>query len=228
MPTDAATLLEDAARLEPGTRAALDQAGHHRRCEAGAYLFLEGDAVDSVFLVRRGLLRVERNLISGRRVLLTLTGPGTWMGQLAAFDNQPRSATAAAVVTTDLLAIPAPDFVALIRGHADLADDLLRWAAARMRTLTDQLVEAAAGSAAARVAARLIELSAMIHPNVDGPVEIRLPITQEELAQWAGLSREGAVGGLRELREAGLIETGRMRVTLLEPARLARVAGDLV
>jgi len=215
-------------RLSPATQEAMATVGRLHKIEAGGYLFHEGDRADAVHVVQTGLLRVERNLVSGRRVLLTLVGPGGYMGELGAFDNSPRSATAAAVLDTELLTITRADFVDQIDRHSDLARDLLMRAAARTRTLTEQLLEAAAGTAAARVAARLVELVEMLQPDSDPPIVIQLPITQEELAQWAGLSREGAVGGLRELRNAGVIDTGRMRITIVEPVGLRRWAAELL
>lgn len=214
--------------LSAGTQAAMADVGRRHKLTADEYLFHEGDRPSAVHVIESGLLRVERNLVTGRRVLLTLIGPGGYMGELAAFDNSTRSATAAAVRDTELLSIAIDDFLDLISRCPDLALDLLRRAAMRMRTLTEQLLEAAAGSASARVAARLVELSEMLEPGCEAPIDIRLPITQEELAQWAGLSREGAVGGLRELREAGVIDTARMRVTIQAPADLRRWAAELL
>ncbi|MDH3704877.1 MAG: Crp/Fnr family transcriptional regulator [Acidimicrobiia bacterium] len=216
------------ARLRPETRAAMADAGRAQRIGAGEYLFHEGDRATAVHVVDRGMLRVERNLVNGRRVLLTLIGPGGYMGELAAFDDSPRSATCAAVDDTELLTIPVDTFLGLIDHHPDLARDLLTRAAARIRTLSEQLLEAAAGSAATRVAARLVELADMLQPGAKAPIIIRLPITQEELAQWAGLSREGAVGGLRELRDAGVIDTGRMKLTILAPDDLRRWAAEML
>ncbi len=97
----------------------------------------------------------------------------------------------------------------------------------RLRALTDQLIEAAAHGASSRVAARLVELIRVTDPDFDytsDSIDLRLPITQEELAQWAGLSREGAVKGIGELRAAGVLETGRRRMTILEPAALRAAA----
>jgi CRP-like cAMP-binding protein len=94
----------------------------------------------------------------------------------------------------------------------------------RLRALTDQFIEASAHSAASRVAARLVELLLLMERDSEGVVELRLPITQEELAQWAGLSREGAVKGIGELRSAGILETGRRRMTILDPDALHSVA----
>ena len=97
---------------------------------------------------------------------------------------------------------------------------------ARLRGLTEQFVDATSLSASARVATRLLALvrAAEATPNADGVIELRLPISQEELAQWAGLSREGAVRGLSDLRSAGVLETGRMRVFIHDVPALEKEA----
>lgn len=81
-----------------------------------------------------------------------------------------------------------------------------------------------------RIATRLLRLveieQALARCKVqpDGSADLRLPISQEELGQWSGLSREGAVKGLGTLRSIGLIETGRKRVHITSLARLERHA----
>jgi len=58
----------------------------------------------------------------------------------------------------------------------------------------------------------------------DGMIDVTLPISQQDLAHWAGLSREGAVKGLKDLRDDGIIVTGRKRVTVLRPDALRELA----
>ena len=210
-------------QLSPSTAQRLVDAGARRRYPAGTYLFHENDDPNGVFLIEEGMVRIDRTLASGRTLLLTLATAGDLVGELAVVDDRPRSATAATVHDSRVLVVTAAAFEDVLASSSDLALLLLRRVSARLRALSDQLIEAAAFSAPARVAARLVEL---LPDGVssEGPFEMRLPITQEELAQWAGLSREGAVKGLGELRSAGVLETGRRRVTVLDVAELRRTA----
>jgi CRP-like cAMP-binding protein len=199
--------------------------GTRRRYPAKSFLFHEGDEPSSVIVVETGMLRVDRTLSTGRRVLLTLATPGDLVGELSVIDGVPRSATAATLTESRVLVVPAGPFNDLLVSTGDLATVMLRRITHRLRALTDQFVEASAHSAASRVAARLVELLLLTERESEAAaVELRLPITQEELAQWAGLSREGAVKGLGELRAAGIIETGRRRMTILDPDGLRSVA----
>lgn len=201
-------------------------AGTRRRYPARTFLFHEADPPATVFLVERGMVRVERTLRSGRTILLTLAVPGDLVGELAVVDPAPHSATARTIVDSRVLAIPADRFEPLMREHSELSFTVLARVTARLRGLTEQFVEATSLSASARVATRLLALvqATEAGPDPDGMIELRLPISQEELAQWAGLSREGAVRGLSELRSAGVLETGRMRVFIHDLAALEREA----
>jgi CRP/FNR family cyclic AMP-dependent transcriptional regulator len=199
-------------------------AGTRRRYPARTFLFHEGDEPNGAFIVEEGLIRIDRTLSSGRNVLLTLATAGDLLGELSVVDGSPRSATASTVTDSRLLVIPMRAFADILASDPDLSARMLGLVIARLRALTDQLVEAAAHGAASRVAARIVDLMRIAGADPTFPTELRLPITQEELAQWAGLSREGAVKGLAELRTAGIIETGRKRMTILDPDRLRSFA----
>ena len=215
--------IADALGVSAHTAAALAEAGVRRRYPPRAYLFMEQDEPTQVYLVEIGLLRIDRLTHSGRPVLHELATPGDLVGELGAVDDSPRSATASTLTDTRLLAIPARDFREVMRTSSDLAMATLTRGRRRLRARSSQLVDATARSASARVAARLLRL--VEREGAPGPsVELRLPITQEELGQWAGLSREGTVKGLAELREAGVLETGRRRVHLKDLPALERIA----
>lgn len=208
--------IAEALGVSAETARRFESAGVRRRFPPRCYLFLEGDAPSAVYLVEVGMLRVDRTTPSGRKVLFSLATPGDLVGDYGAIDNSPRSATASTLTEARLLVVPADAFRELISSDPEMARAALRRAIQRMRSISDQLVEATARSASARVAARLVRLVDMDAHPTESPFDLKLPITQEELGQWAGLSREGVVKGLAKLRENGLIETGRRRITVLD------------
>jgi CRP-like cAMP-binding protein len=87
----------------------------------------------------------------------------------------------------------------------------------RLYSADERRLEFATAESLARVASRLVELAERFGaPLENGAIEVALPINQEELASWSASSRESAARSLRTLRELRLIETRRMRLTVLD------------
>ena len=193
-----------------------------RSVQAGEGLCHEGDAATASFVVERGLLRIERYTLDGDRTVLTLAGRGDVVGNLAVLDGAPRSASVVGVQHTDVLVTPARHMTHALNTFPDVALATARILADRLRSLTDQFIEATSGTAQSRTAARLTQL---IDTDIEsGEFTIAVNVSQAELAAWAGLSRAGVVKTLRRFREVGLIETARQRIVVRDVARLRSVA----
>ncbi len=213
--------------LDPGARAAFEAGGVERTLEAGRYLCLEGDPSHSLYVIRSGLLRVDRTTRAGRVVLLALLGPGDLFGELGVLDGTPRSASALVVEDLRVLAVPAAELTAMYRTDPEILVTITGRVVIRLRELTDQLMESGQRSIVARVAARLVAyVDRTEHAETTGPFSLRMPISQRELAEWAGLSREGTGKALRILREEGVLSTGRQRIEVHRIDLLRAMARD--
>ncbi len=212
--------------LDPDIAARLREIGHPRRYASRSYIFYEGDAASSVFVVESGLLRIDRTTRSGRVALLELASKGDLIGELAIIDSAPRSATLSTVTPTAVLQIERQAFRALISEIRELQTAIMEQLVLRIRALSSQFLETATLDATARVAARLLRIVAIeqglgrLPEHLSGEVDLKMLINQEELGQWAGLAREGVVKGLGTLKSLDLIETGRMRVKITDLDRL--------
>lgn len=206
--------------------AGLADLGDVRTYRPRSFIFHHGDPGGSVLLVETGVVRIDRTTASGKVVLINLMAAGEIFGELSAIDNTARSASAATVTEARVRRVQASEFRDLLHRRSDLQAALLESVTSRLRSLTTQFVENSSLDAPALMAAgllRLVEIEQELGRcavEADGAVELRLIITQEELGQWSGLSREGAVKGLASLRSIGLIDTGRKRVTIHDLSRL--------
>ena len=205
--------------------AALREEGMSRSYRRGEALFSEGDVADRVFLIERGWVTLRIATPAGGEVILGLWGPGDVIGELSALDGEPRTATALAVDEVAAVVAPAGAMRALLERQPELAGELLRLLAGRLRDSNRQRLEFAMLDCLGRVARRLLELAERFgEPGPDG-IRIELPLSQEHLASWCGCSREATVKALRTLREVAGVTTGRRVVTLGDPELLHRHAG---
>jgi CRP-like cAMP-binding protein len=158
--------------------------------------------------------------------VLELRGAGDVVGELGVIDGAPRSATAVALDDVDALTVHADTFNGLLRSRAGIAHQLLRTVVARLRQASARQLELGTIDVVGRVCNRLVELAATRGEWVANGVLVRSAISQHELADWAGVSRDGVVRALHDLRSRGWLETGRRRLVITDLAAVRRRAGS--
>ncbi|QKW34185.1 Crp/Fnr family transcriptional regulator [Actinomadura sp. NAK00032] len=231
--------------LEPGSfladltaaeRADLEARSRVRDFERGDTLFSEGEQPGWVAVLLRGRVKAFSYREQGGEALLAVRGPGALLGEVAAIDGLPRSASVAALEPVQALAIGADEFMAFLQAHGRVSILIMRMLCQRWRDADRKRVEFGMFDATGRVAQRLVELAERFgvpyvprggpgEPAAGGEsVRITLNLSQEELAGWVGASREAVSKALRTLRRHGWIETGRRRLIVHDLQALRRHA----
>jgi CRP/FNR family transcriptional regulator, cyclic AMP receptor protein len=223
-PTDPGSGRPFLERLASEEIAALRARALTRRFERGATLMHHTEVPSRVLVVERGHAKVTLMSEDGREVILAFRGPGDLLGEVSALGGEPRSATVRALDPIDALAMSAGDFNALIEDHPRLALVVLRVVMERLREADRNQFEFAAYQTLNRVARRIVELAERFGEPRDGGVRITLGISQEELAGWAGASREATSKALHDLRAMSLIATERRHITVRSVDELRRIA----
>jgi CRP-like cAMP-binding protein len=175
-----------------------------------------GQVPRDVFFLTAGRVKVSTTTTAGRTVLLAFRGPGDMVGDLSALDDEPRSASVLALEPVQALAIGREEFRAFLVERPHAAMVMLRELSSRLRDADAKRIQLAAYTTVGRVAFCLLELSERF--GEDG--EIALPLTQEELASWAGASIESVGRALQTMRKLKWIETGRRTIRVLDRAGL--------
>lgn len=190
----------------------------------GAVLFREGDEGDRVYVVSDGKIKLGQTSPDGRENLLALLGPGQMFGELSLFDPGPRSATATAVTDTKLLGLGHEDLLPLLSGRPGVARGLLLQLASRLRRSNDTLADLVFSDVPGRVAKALLDLSSRFGVPSDEGVRVVHDLTQEELAQLVGASRETVNKALADFVGRNWLRLEPRSVTLLNVDRLRRRA----
>jgi CRP/FNR family transcriptional regulator len=185
----------------------------------GVRVLHEGDASDACYIVRSGDLRVTREHPDGRAIALATLGPGDIFGELAMIDGGTRSASVEALTECELLALPATDVRNLLRSNAEITTKLVVALTRRVRESNERISRQSFQTVPSRVAGVLSQLIAD-ETAPEGRDGITIRMTQADLAQLAGTSRESVSRFLATLERAGVVRCGRGRVTVLEPPRL--------
>jgi CRP/FNR family transcriptional regulator, cyclic AMP receptor protein len=185
----------------------------------GVRVFHEGDHSDACFVVRSGDLRVTREHSDGRAIALATLGPGDIFGELAMLDGEARSASVETLTESELLALPASDVRRLLADHPKISVKLIAALTRRLRETNERVARQSFQTVPSRVAGVLTQLVAEETAS-EGRQGVTVRMTQADLAQLAGTSRESVSRFLATLERAGVVTVGRGRVTVLEPRRL--------
>jgi CRP-like cAMP-binding protein len=185
------------------------------------HLFREGDPGDALHVVVDGKVKISRTAVDGRENVLAILGPGDLLGELAIFDSQRRGATATAVTDSTLATLNEADFHAWVAECPSAAVELLRALAVRLRQTNEAMADLVFTDVPGRVAKTLLALADKFGGE-GGRVEHDL--TQEELAQLVGASRETVNKALSEFAARGWLRLDGRAVVVLDRDRLARRA----
>lgn len=213
-------------QLKPDDQEAIRSLGTPRTYEVGTRLFLHGDTPSHVVIIQSGLVKVTRSSTEGREVMIELRGKGSIIGEQGAIDTRPRWASGTVIEEVNAIVVPAPAFRELLESRASVTYAVLTVLSDKLRQATDRTLEAGVGDTLARLCGRLVELAEQSPTGPDGVIEIHSPLTQQELGEWIGVSRDAIVLALRRIRDLGWVETGRRTIRVLDLDALRNAAID--
>lgn len=200
------------------------QLATRRTYDEGGTVFLRGDPGDSLFGVMTGRVRISASRAGGKEVFLNIMEPGDAFGEIALLDGSPRTATATAMTRSELMVLRREPFFDLLRTEPQLAAHLIQLLCKRVRWTAELMEDSALLGPPARLAKRLLTL-ASVHGRASAEGS-KLTLSQEELAQFLGLSRQMVNQHLQTWRAKGWIALGRGSVTLVDARALQKLTQD--
>lgn len=195
-----------------------------RRYAKGEVIFHQGDVGTCLYVIRKGEVAIRLSSPDGKEVILALLDRGDFFGELALLDGEPRSTDAVAREETDLLSIQREDFRLFLDARPKVALGLLSTLSRLVRHVTQLVHDTTFLDARARLVRVLLELAR--NQGLQGAEGVVIPqkLTQTELANLCGLTRESTNKWLRFYVREGLLAYEGGRITLVHPARLVREA----
>ncbi|MFB9377633.1 Crp/Fnr family transcriptional regulator [Kineococcus gynurae] len=210
--------------LDDAVSAELMQSMEPVHVDRGQQLFGEGEPGDRVYVVRSGKIKLVRSWADGRENLLAVLGPGEMFGELSLFDPGPRTSSARAVSESDLVALGHTEMLNWLQRRPEVAEHLLRALAQRLRRTNTALADLVFTDVPGRVAKALLDLSRRFgRPIADGLL-VAHDLTQEELAQLVGASRETVNKALADFASRGWLRLEARAVVLHDLERLHKRA----
>ena len=212
------------AALDDESAAALLASMTEVELRRGETLFSEGDPGDRLYVITSGKIKLGRTSSDGRENLYAILGPGEMFGELSLFDPGPRTLTGTAVSDASLVGLGHDDLREWMSGRPDVAPHLLRALARRLRRTNEALADLVFSDVPGRVAKALLDLSERFGRRTEEGVLVAHELTQEELAQLVGASRETVNKALADFASRKWVRLEARAVVLLDVERLRRRA----
>jgi len=172
-----------------------------RELHAGDIVFYQGDPAATCYLIQKGRVRIFVLDEDGHDLSVRVMGPGELIGEMALFDDQPRSASAVVMTRTRLLILHQDMLRHTLREHPDFAVNLLQTLSKRLRQSNEQAGQLASLTVEERVLRQIKKFAEWTGKRTPTGTRITMPLNQSELASLVGTSRESVNRALRNLRK---------------------------
>jgi len=188
------------------------------------HLFMEGDDGDALYVVLDGKMKLTRAAADGRENLLAVIGPGEMFGELSLFDPRPRTSSASAVTDAVLASLRHEHLLPLLRERPEVSQHMLRALVQRLRRANDVVADLVFTDVPGRVAKNLLDLADRFGTAEPDGLHVHHDLTQEELAQLVGASRETVNKALADFAARGWLQISARSVLILDQERLRKRA----
>jgi CRP/FNR family cyclic AMP-dependent transcriptional regulator len=225
-PPDKLSLLRNHALFGQLASSVIEHLGSYMRRRTlarGETIFSKGDPGTGLMGVLSGSVKISVPSADGRDIVLNIIHEGEVFGEIALLDGRPRTADATAMTPCELIVIERRDFVPFLRRQPDLIMQIVEILCSRLRWTTEQVQDVTFLNLPTRLAKALLRLSA---DNEAAASAGKLTITQREISQMIGRSRESTNKQLRVWAKQGWVRLQRGAVTVLQPDKLAEVAAE--
>jgi CRP/FNR family transcriptional regulator, cyclic AMP receptor protein len=189
----------------------------------GTNIFAKGDPGTSLFAIAEGTVRISAPSAEGKDAVFNVLGKGSIFGEIALLDGNPRTADATATTDCELFVIERRDFLPVMREEPDIALKIIEILCSRLRRTTEQAEEVMFLDLPSRLAKALMRL---VDAETAGMRERKISITQKDLGNIIGMSRESTNKQLRQWEDKKWVRLERNAVVILATDHLAAIAEE--
>ena len=191
------------------------------------WIFMLGDPSHTIYFLQQGRMKISALSEDGQEVLLEIVGPGEIFGDVAAIQGTPRTVSAQALDDSLLCEIRLEDFESLLATDPDISLYLLKSLTSRLRRAEAQLLDLVCKDVSTRVREALIEF-VNCESGTEPSLPIRIRITQQDLANLIGASRQKTWQALKELEDYGILRLSYGSIVVTAPHKLQNTQNSIV
>lgn len=192
--------------------------------EAGERIYQFGDVADRIYVLKSGKIKISRSSDDGKEFILYFIRPGEIFGELAIIGQGLRSGTATVVEDAFVCTIGRDHFEQFLLRHSAVALEIARIIGRRKDRTEKRVLDLVTKDVRTRLAHTLADLCGEFGEEEEGRIRIDLPLTQTDLAQLVGSTRETTSTVFNEFRRSGLVDSEGRTIWVLDREALGEYA----
>jgi len=196
------------------------QAASEKRLARHALVFKEGEAGHSLYIIKKGLIKISKGCNDGRAKTLALLKPGEVFGEMSVFSDEKRSATAETMLESTLLVLEKESVLTMLKKHPAISLNIIRTLIARLSAADRQIKNLALGNSRAKVADILLFLAEQFGESAKRGTKVTVKLTHQEIADLAGLARETTTKLLNEFVKEDAITLADKEIEIIGVQKL--------
>lgn len=214
--------------LSRGSLASILSAGSRKRVESKDVVFIRGDVGNEIYFLLSGGVKISTLSRAGKEIIFDVLVAGDFFGDMSLFDDKPRAGTVTALVPSDFLVLEKDAFFDILGKYPSVCIRLIKTLTARLRLMDTFLEDVIFLDVEARLASRVIALSHIFgQEGKDGAIKIDLKMSQQELANLVGITRESVNKHFREWEKSGVIGLEKGCLIVQQPRILKSLVARL-
>ena len=202
--------------LEDAPLTQLSESVRPKALKSGEVLFFKGDDGEAMYIIREGTIKIVLPSAVGEEIIVALLKDNDFFGAMAMLDGMPRSADAVAVTDSEIFVMGRSEFLSILQSDINALKTILCDLSRMIRKTDDLLGDVCFFNISIRLAKKLMDLAESRGQETDDGVLLDISLTQKELGDMVGATRESVNKELKNLREEGLIDVQGNRITILD------------
>ena len=184
------------------------------RLKNNEYVFMEGDPCKWLYLVAKGRIKIFKNTLAGKDVILEIKSPGDIFGCVAVLDNKPFPASAQAMEPASVIRIGRQNLLKTMEAYPSLKLGTAKYFSDRLRDAHDMLKNIATERVEKRIASMLLKLSEKVGVEENSYTKIDFPLTRQEIAEMVGTTVETCIRTMSKFQKKGVVKSSGNRILI--------------
>ncbi len=187
-------------------------------------VYMEGDPSENLYFLKKGRVKITRIEESGKEFTLTLMEPGEIFGEMGLFDDSPRETTAVALEDSLICTMRRGDFEKLMENKPELSFKLNKLMGLRLRRIENRIQELLFRDVPSRLASLILRLLDQHSREMRNGVRINIKLSQQEIANLIGATREMTSSVINSFKKEGLINIESKYIYILDKKGLIKMS----